>query len=229
LVGVGLVGVTREGDPLWVQPVPADMGGTSPLALPDGDVVYGGGGLVRYDGRTGEPVWSTADGQTLGTLAHDDGQVFGQVFRAGDTSGIGALDAQTGEVRWVVESPLGELGPAAGDGVVVHGDQAGLVLALDAETGNERWRLQLSSALAGRPVVADGRVYVAEQGRTHDLYQREYRISVHDPATGAFLGAFAPPAHGYTLTPSFTATRDGQLLVPATVFESAMMILEPQP
>ncbi|MCW2817035.1 MAG: outer membrane protein assembly factor BamB, contains PQQ-like beta-propeller repeat [Nocardioides sp.] len=229
LVGAGIVGVSRDGKPMWVQQVPGDMGGTSPVALPVGDVVYGGGGLARYDGRTGEPVWKAADGQTLGALAYDDGTVFGQVFRIADTSGIGAVDAETGQVRWVVESPLGELGPAADDGVVVHGDQSGLVLALDADTGAELWRLQLSSALAGRPVVVGDRTYVAEQGRTHDLYQREYRISVHDTRTGAFLGAFAPPSHGYTLTPSFSATRDGRLLVPATIFGSAMMILEPRP
>jgi hypothetical protein len=177
-------------------------------------------------------VWSVPDSQTYANAAYDDGTVFAEIVGNSRRSGLAAIDAATGRIRWLRESANTAffVGPAAGDGVVVHGDSLGLVVAWDERTGAELWRVQLSSPLAGTPAVIDGRVYLAEQGRTEDVFQRDYRVSVHDARTGRFLGAYQPLTSTFTGSPSVTGTPDGRLLVPmgGGVGDSgSILILEP--
>jgi outer membrane protein assembly factor BamB len=96
----------------------------------------------------------------------------------------------------------------------VPGDSLGRVVARDGRTGEELWRVRLTSPLAGAPAIIDGRVYLTETGRTEDLFQRDYRLSVHDLRTGRFLGAYQPPSSTFAGSPSVTASADGRLVLP---------------
>ena len=141
--------------------------------------------------------------------------VFADIIRNLSPSGLTALDARTGATVWTHENQNTQIvvGPAADDGVVVYVDSLGLVTAFDAGDGEELWRVQLSTPVAGHPVILDGRVYLAEGGRKEDIFQREYRLSAHDLRTGAFLGSYQPPGSVYSLAPSIVGS-DGAILVP---------------
>jgi hypothetical protein len=199
--------------------------------LPGGDVFYGSGGAARYDGRTGDRLWSIEDAELISSAAYSDGLVFADLFRVTQPGGLAAIDPATGSIRWLHETfrhPSAS-GPAAADGVVVFGDSAGLVLALDAGTGRELWEVQLSMPLAGPPVIADGRVYLAEAGRNEDVFQRDYRLSAHDLRTGAFLGAYQPTGISLSGGPSFAGSEDGRLMLPTLEGGTAVVVvLEPR-
>jgi outer membrane protein assembly factor BamB len=49
------------------------------------------------------------------------------------------------------------------DGLLVIGDLAGLIHCLDAATGRVHWTYDLKSAVWGSPLVADGKVYLADE------------------------------------------------------------------
>lgn len=226
----GLAAVSLEdGTERWRIPLQLAFGAGQPLALPDGDVVYGGAALSRYERATGRQLWSIYDGVVLGPMAHADGLVHADVVRALGASGLGAYDAGTGEEVWFHEHDNQQIGigPAVGDGVVVAADSQGLVAAFDAATGDELWRLRLRTAIGGQPWIHNGVAYVAEAGRKEDLYQRDYRISAHDVRTGRYLGSFQPPGSMFTLTPSVWPSGDA-LLAPGSFTRAVVTIVRPQ-
>ena len=226
----GLAAVDRAtGEERWRLPLSLAFGSTTPLVLPDGDVVYGGAALARYDATTGEQEWSILDGVLFGSAAYADGVVYGWVSRALGESGLGAYDAETGEELWFHANgnvPIG-VGPAAGDGVLAAIDDQGLLAAYDARSGEPLWTLQVPTTVGGQPVILDGVVYVSEGGRKEDLYQRDYRISAHDLHTGRFLGSLQPPGSQFTVMPSVVGG-DGVLLAPGTFTRGIVMIVRPR-
>ncbi len=230
--GVGIAALSlADGREKWATAVDFPIGTTPPLPLPGGDVVYGGGALARFDGATGEQLWSVLDGVLFNNAAYDDGMVFADVVRNLTPSGLTAIDAATGETVWFHENVNTQLvvGPEAADGVVVYVDSQGLVTAFETATGEELWRLQLSTGVAGHPVIIDGRVYISETGREEDIFQREYRVSAHDLQTGQFLGSFQPPGQAFSIQPTIGGNA-GTILAPASGrLGAVVMILRPQP
>ncbi|WP_341924770.1 PQQ-binding-like beta-propeller repeat protein [Nocardioides psychrotolerans] len=226
----GLAAVELDGTPRWDITIPNAFAPTSPLPLPGGDVLYGAGGLSRLAGATGEARWTDVDAQLPGLPAYDDGLVVADVLRFGGTSGLVAYDAGTGRQRWTVEgdNPLFGGGPAIDDGVVVDVDAGGRVVAVDATDGSELWGLQLQTAPGGRPVIIDGRVFLLELGRTEDLFSRDFRLSIHDLRTGAFLGAYEPATTPFVTQPVLTATPDGRVVVPNGTDFGALLLMEPR-
>lgn len=82
----------------------------------------------------------------------------------------GALWCYTGEDRdgdgqlQFEEAMHRTLGMAAvADGLLVVGDLAGLVHCLDAETGRPHWTHDMLAAMWGSPLVADGKIYIADE------------------------------------------------------------------
>ncbi len=230
--GLGLAAVDlADGTPLWFEQIDNAIGTMPPLPIPGGDVIYGSGSIARYDGASGRRVWSIPDTQMFNSAAYLDGLVFADLVRNEHSSGLAAIDATSGRIEWFRDNQNSQIivGPVASDGVVIYPDAGGLVVALDADSGVELWQMRLSTPIAGTPVIADGRVYIAETGREEDLYQREFRVSAHDLRTGEFLGSFQPPGQGYLITPALSGTEDGKILVPSTNrFGSIVMILEPR-
>lgn len=230
-VGVGLAAVSLEdGTERWTTAVDLPVGQTPPLPLPDGDVVYGGGALGRFDGETGRQKWSVYDGVLFSSAAYADGLVFADIVRNLSPGGLTAIDAKTGETVWAHENPNTQIivGPVVAEGVVVHVDSQGLVTAYEAATGEELWQLQLSTTISGRPVVIDGVVYLTEAGHTRDIFQREYRVSAHDLRTGEFLGSYQPPGSVFSFAPT-AGGNDGTVLVPGHGAQGAVvMVLRPR-
>lgn len=232
--GAGLAAVdVATGDPRWYHPLPGDVGGTSPLALPGGDVVYASGDLARYDAATGSVRWTVPDVAAFSTPAYGDGVVYVDAVRNEHPSGLAAYDAETGRRLWFHGNQQTQIiaGPAAGDGVVVYADAQGGVAAYDGRSGDELWRVHLDSPIAGTPAVHDGRVSVVEAGHDEDLFQRGHQVVVHDLRTGAVLGSFEPPGSSFARNvPTAGQGPGGELLVPATSrLGTIVMVLEARP
>lgn len=215
--GVGLAAADLgTGELQWATPVPDQQTTMTPLVLPEGDVVYGGGGVARYDGATGAERWRHPDDVVFGPMAYAGGVVYAVTASASDnTSALSAYDAATGDVIWSqpVADPAPFLGPAVGDGVVVAFDGR-VAHAYDAVTGEERWSLTMRRPPYGSPVVQDGHVVLVQSGNGRNVEDDEYRVSVHDARTGRFLGAWQPTGAPMTTRPNVAATPDGRLLVP---------------
>jgi outer membrane protein assembly factor BamB len=203
---------------------------TTPLPLPGGDVVFGGAGLARYDGRTGREEWSVPDNLLLGHPAYADGVVYADLARDRSPSGLGAFDAATGEQRWLVENADQLFGgrPAISDGVVLDADATGRVFAVAAADGSPLWEVQLTSVPAGSPLVLDGRVYLYELGRNEDLYQRDVRLTVHDLRTGRLLASYEPATSTDGDRPVTTTAEDGRVVIHAGDDFGSLLLLEPR-
>lgn len=218
IAGLGLTGVDLQtGLPRWASPIPEMRLVVTPVTLPGGDVIFGGGGLARYDGASGEREWWSPDAHSINTPIHADGVVYADgVGLESGNSGIGAYDAKTGERLWW--HPKGSVqrhvGPATGSGVVVSGDGTGLVSGLAAADGEVLWEIRLRHALAGAPVVQDDFVYLSEGGTGQDARDVDYRISVHELETGQFVGSWEPAAMPLTASPNVGGSPGGPLLVP---------------
>jgi outer membrane protein assembly factor BamB len=224
--GLGLQGVdAATGRLLWLRPTTGGLGITSPLAIPGGGVVYGVKTLARYDARTGAVRWSRDNVNAFGPLAYGGGTVFGTVFFGQQQSVVLAADARTGETRWQAGLALdGVAGPVVAGGSVITVDNAGVVRAWDAKGGRERWTLQLRNRALATPVAIGDRVVAAEQGRTENVTEREYRVLVLDGETGRFLASLQPGGSAFTVRGALGAS-DGVLLVPTLQIGAPALLL----
>lgn len=224
LRGTGLVGLDlATGTPRWIHRQ-TGSGTSSPLLLPGGDVAYAVGALVRLDARTGTIRWTISDIDVFGPLAFADGLIVGAGF-IDDASALFAVDAETGKERWRQPFEPGALvSPAAGAGTVVAIDERGAIRALELATGRHRWSATLRGPAAGPPVVVGDLVAVAEHGRSEDLFQRDYRITLHDVATGRLAAAFEPPGTSFSSLGGFGGSADA-LLAPSTSFGPIVLSL----
>lgn len=226
LRGTGIVSLeTATGRPQWLHEITAGVGGSTPLVLPDGDVVYAVGGVVRLAGATGEPRWTLPGVDAFAPIAQGSGVVaVVGVTPAGEA--LVCIDEATGAERWRVPFSAALLvGPAVAGPVVVAVSDVGLVQAFDRLTGAPVWSRKLRSPPDASPVVVGGRVVVAETGDIEDSYNREHRVTVLDAATGRFLGSAEPPGNGFDLA-AFAAAGDDTVLVPTLTSDVAVMVLK---
>lgn len=159
-------------------------------------------GFDGYPLLSGATVYVGADGYTQASfyaLDADTGNVRWQLQASdsvitrpafdGNNLYIGALDsslyqvnATSGKVGWHVNLassdtlaalPTGAA-PTVADGVVVVGDESGVVEALDAVTGTLRWQHSVDGSIDSAPAVAEGAVYVTtEKGDVYALRARD--------------------------------------------------------
>lgn len=94
-----------------------------------------------------------------------------QIFVASRDGTVMAIDAETGDTRWEVDTNtrLGG-GPGVGDGLVVVGSSEGEVVALSITDGEELWRSRVTSEVLSVPAAAAGVVVArAIDGRMFGL------------------------------------------------------------
>jgi len=149
-------------------------------ASPAGTVVYpSGGGANNWRSPSYDPAsgWMylvyTDSGQKYvrQTEEYEIGKQYwgGRGSRvAGETesSGVMALDVETGEAKWrfkIAQASLGGGVMATGGGVVFASAADGNLIALDSRTGKELWRFQTGGRIAASPMSysVDGKQYVA--------------------------------------------------------------------
>lgn len=180
--------VSTSGQLIWQRSVLPD-GATEKDATggglaAEGDRIYvttGFGALTALDASTGDVVWT----QDLNAPASGRPTIFGDLVYviAGDDTGW-ALNKETGRVAWQVSSSesrtnvLGAPAPVVADGLTVFAFGSGEMQAVFSRGGLRRWdssvlggragrALSQIDDVTGRPVVADGVIYAANQaGRT---------------------------------------------------------------
>lgn len=180
--------VSTGGQVLWQRDVLPDGArgndGTGGGLAADGDRLYvttGFGALTALDAETGAIVWT----QDLNAPASGRPTVFGDLVYviAGDDSGW-AINKTTGRVAWQISASdsqtnvLGAPAPVVADGLTVFAFGSGEMQAVFSQGGLRRWdasvlggrqgrALSRINDVTGRPVVADGVIYAANQaGRT---------------------------------------------------------------
>ena len=151
-----------------------------------------------------EPLW-TYHGEYWGPVVPTERGLLvpeGHGVTGGDRYRLAVLDPYRGQANWTTVSVGGGFGvPALRDDTVYVGTGVDTVRAHDAETGRLRWEYDADGAEEfgggawGRPLVADGRVYV---GVSHsedpdadpsDGGDYTHRVVALDPSDGTELWA----------------------------------------
>ena len=149
-------------------------------ATPEGTVVYpSGGGANNWRSPSYDPAsgWMylvyTDSGQKYVRQAEE--YEIGKQYWGGrgsrvpgevDSSGVMALDVETGEAKWrykIAQASLGGGVMATGGGLVFASAADGNLIALDSRTGKLLWRFQTGGRIAASPMsyLVDGKQYVA--------------------------------------------------------------------
>jgi PQQ-dependent dehydrogenase (methanol/ethanol family) len=149
-------------------------------ATPEGTVVYpSGGGANNWRSPSYDPAsgWMylvyTDSGQKYVRQAEE--YEIGKQYWGGrgsrvpgemESSGVMALDVETGEAKWrykIAQASLGGGVLATGGGVVFASAADGNLIALDSRTGALLWRFQTGGRIAASPMSysVDGKQYVA--------------------------------------------------------------------
>ncbi len=136
-------------------------------AVADG-VVYAGsydGNLYAIDAASGALKWKC---QTAGEITSSPAVADGLVYINND-AGLHALDARTGEQRWLLKTgapvPFAhrwdyfQSSPAWVAGALYVGSADGHVYAVEGKTGKVLWEFQTQGRVRASPAVADGVVY----------------------------------------------------------------------
>ena len=85
----------------------------------------------------------------------------GRVFAVDRAGEVSALDADSGDEVWNVETELAvSAGPGVGEGLVLLGTSDAEVVALDENNGEQKWRARVSSEVLSVPKVDEGVVVV---------------------------------------------------------------------
>ena len=119
-----------------------------------GEIDEGGPGIAALDRTDGAVLWTADAGGAV--LALRRGTLY-SVAHWGESSGLTAFDAATGEKMW--REPTDDVeGVVVADGIVFAGSHYRLT-AFDAKTGWTRW-----TGEGGLPAVAEGALFVSGGG-----------------------------------------------------------------
>ena len=175
-------------------------------------------GVVRaYRPRTGVLAWTAR----VGAPIYRTPTASGALVIVPTTRGrLVALDAATGAERWAVQTGAAVrwATPEATPTAVFAGATDGTLRALDPETGRERWAMTFDGGIGGKPLAAEGVVYVgtygervigvdAETGAVVWEHEVSGRVRAGLVASGGTLVVLAEPRFVYGFRPQPLATR----------------------
>jgi len=173
-----LAGVNRlTGEIVWRRKRPAVATYSSPVVAELGGrpqlVISGGEQISSYDPMTGESLWSvrgTAEA-TCGTVVWDGDLVFASGgYPQSETICVRADGS--GEV-WKNRQKCYEQSMLAHDGYLYAVTDRGIAYCWEAATGKEQWKGRLSSPVSASPVLADGHIYVCNEGGTMYVFRAD--------------------------------------------------------
>ncbi|MCE5279423.1 MAG: PQQ-binding-like beta-propeller repeat protein [Planctomycetaceae bacterium] len=182
----------RSGGIVWKTPLSWSDSGELDLARDgtavtiDADSVYccpGMGLVARCDARDGRLMWVRGYPSAVGNVAMADALVYsregtspiradGRLFVAPrDSSGVTALQADTGELLWSVAMAPSDrmLGVSGGSLVTLSGQW---VAALDVATGRPLWQRRFAQGAPVQGALSGANVIVLENRRLHLLSAR---------------------------------------------------------
>lgn len=156
--------VAADADPVRVSTFETGGAIKGPIAILDGDAVFGSWDrrVYRVDLATGEEAWSFTTGRRVmsGAGLGPDGIVY-----IGSHDGrLYALDGEDGRKVWSVNTGVPILGgPTVADGKVLIGTHDGWLLCLDAGDGGLLWRHRIGGQVTSSPAVHGDLVVVASR------------------------------------------------------------------
>jgi outer membrane protein assembly factor BamB len=160
----------RPYDTAYAPPTIANINGLRLLIAPLGD-----GGVHAIKAQTGEKVWSyIATKRAINTGVAVSGSTVFLSHGDENTEGVelglvAALDgSQTGEIKttkWADRgTEFGYSSPIVDGKRLYQIDNGSMLIAYDTETGKSLWTLPLGSAQKASPVLADGKIFVGNDG-----------------------------------------------------------------
>jgi eukaryotic-like serine/threonine-protein kinase len=132
------------------------------LTIMDGRVFFADirGNLYALDLDTGKELWRvTKKNKVVTPLA----AYHGLIYYGGNDYSLCAVDAATGELKWVYQAFKPIFGPVVANGVVYSANLDKLLFAIDAVTGQEKWKYKAQRPLYAAPVVGNGIIYFLDE------------------------------------------------------------------
>lgn len=213
---------------LWSRPVSDGYGKYTRVFIAGGSVILQermtvspfGSQIRALNLSDAGEAWHVKYNQHTPALAFDDGRIFALEYKDDET----AFDAATGAVLWTREfkkAPGGLVGPAAGDGIVVHIAESKFKnfvfidtqYAIDQASGAIDWRVRRLNDDPSGLGFGDGGVFVTQ---AFDYYK-------YSTTDGKRLWSVALGSHGAGHTPAYNNKR---LLVPGFTSENIIRILD---
>ncbi|HZM25521.1 MAG TPA: PQQ-binding-like beta-propeller repeat protein [Anaerolineales bacterium] len=175
--GIGRTQAFRRdtGEKIWSVEI-SGAGYGAPLVIENIVYAVSERGVYALDRLTGKKVWEKNTGSHRGFVsspAFSDGTLY---FGVGPT--FYALDAQSGQEVWTIQSKTWFYGAALADHFVYVGNDDGYFYALNSKTGEEIWKSPLAGAGWSSPAIANGHVYVGN---------RDQHLYAFDAQTGSEL------------------------------------------
>ncbi len=175
--GIGRTQAFRRdtGEKIWSVEI-SGAGYGAPLVIDNIVYAVSERGVYALDRLTGKKVWEKNTGSHRGFVpspAFSDGTLY---FGVGPT--FYALDAQTGQELWKIQSKTWFYGAALANHFVYVGNDDGYFYAFNPKTGEEIWKSPLAGAGWSSPAIANGRVYVGN---------RDQHLYAFDAQTGSEL------------------------------------------
>lgn len=205
-------------DTTYSTPIVTVIDGQRLLIAGNGD-----GGVYAMKVATGEKVWGylLSKRGLNSAVVESDGVVFASHSEENldESTAMGrlvALDAKQitdgkPKLKWMVEGfQGGYASPVIHDGILYHVDNTTNLVAFDAENGEQLWREKLGIAQRASPVVADGKLYVADvDGQFHI-----YKLNGRSAPEKLDLDVFKNPDGSATQINGSPAIADGRIFLP---------------
>jgi eukaryotic-like serine/threonine-protein kinase len=154
-----------DGSLLWSIPLNDAVYG-APLLVDHGLYLTTASGMVyAVDLESHEIIWSANHGERgIAAPVFDAGRIYASL-----PPNLVALDAQSGDLLWEVESSAGYFAfPAAANGMVYAGSGDRRLYAFNAETGEIAWSFEAQGDAWSTPLVTDDTLYIGNSD--HYLY-----------------------------------------------------------
>ncbi|MBA4019039.1 MAG: dehydrogenase [Pirellula sp.] len=161
-----------SGQDVWRTSRPKNISFSSPVVAPiagrDQLLISGAHALASYDPNTGSELWSAkaTTAATCGTVVwHDD-----IIMASGgypDSVTCAVRGDGSGNVLWQNKEKCYEQSMIEHEGSLYALTDKGVMYCWNAADGTERWKQRLRGPVSSSPVLADGRIYWANERGTY--------------------------------------------------------------
>jgi outer membrane protein assembly factor BamB len=110
--------------------------------------------------KEGKTVWKAAKKNKVATALAAYNK---SVYYGGRENSLYAVDALTGEEKWVYRTEKLCIAPVAANGVIYVACLDNTILAIDAESGQEKWKYKTPHSPVSYPVVGNGVIYYLDE------------------------------------------------------------------
>src|SRR5262245_22070544 len=131
-------------------------------AIMDGRAFFGdrGGDLYAVDLKNGQAIWKAAKKNKVGShlAAYNN-----MIYYSGVENSLHAVDALTGQEKWIYRTKKPCLAPVIAKGVIYVATFDNMLLAIDAESGQEKWKYKTPHPPYSYPVIGNGVIYYLDE------------------------------------------------------------------